>query len=187
MSLVKRQRCAWGFLILSCLLKITTMQDFSNINIGYFHYYIPELVMILIAMIGYISYSADHTKNTFKKISSLKKIILFVISLTISLVVYYLLIHIVTKVSFSVAPVAFSLHLLEYIFIIFALSLAIFKSPLVFASIFIAFIAAILIQVSLLIAIPHYLYLHEFCFNSIYIITLMVIALVSYKRNRYLS
>ncbi len=64
-ALVKHQRYAWLFLMLSCLLKIATMQDFSNINLGYLHYYLPEIEMIIISMIGYVSYSVDSQKNNF--------------------------------------------------------------------------------------------------------------------------
>lgn len=182
LSLVKHQRCAWGFLMLSCILKITTMQDLSNFNLSYLHYYLPETIAIIISMIGYISYDGDYRKNTFQKISLLKKITLFAISTVISLLVYYALIYIVTQVSFSFAPIIFSLHFLEYLFTFFALLLAIVKSPLASASLFIAFVASVFIQIFLLLAIPHYL--SDFLFNSIYYITLAVIVAVSYIRNR---
>jgi hypothetical protein len=182
LSLVKRQRCAWGFLMLSCILKITTMQDLSNFNLSYLHYYLPETTIIIISMIGYVSYDENHEKNFFQKISLFKGTTLFTISVAISLLVYYALIYIITQLSFSFAPINFSIHLIEYIFTLFALLLAISKSPLAFASLFIAFVAGICIQIGLLIALPHYL--SDFCFNLTYTLTLAVIVAVSYIKNR---
>jgi hypothetical protein len=183
-ALVKHQRYAWLFLMLSCLLKIATMQDFSNINLGYLHYYLPEIVMIIISMIGYVSYSVDSQKNIFQKISLLKKIILFVIAMSISFLVYFLLVHIVLGAPFTAISISLGVHIVEYGFIIFALLLAIFKLPLAFASLFIAFLLNIVTQVELLLNLTHYL--SSFCFNSTYILTLMVIAIVIYMRNRNL-
>ena len=181
-SLVKHQRCAWQFLMLSCLLKITTMQDFSNINIGYFHYYLPEIVMIIISMIGYVSYSEDSQKNIFKRIGLLKNTVLFVIAIAISLLVYFLLVHVVLGAPFVTIPASLIVHIVEYSFILFALLLGVFKSPLAFASLVIAFLLSIFTQVELLLKLTHYL--SSFCFNSTYIITLMIIVAVSYMKNR---
>ena len=142
-------------------------------------------MIIIISMLGYISYNTDYRKNLPQKLSIFKKIRLFMLSVSLALVIYYVLIYIITKVTFSMSPIFFGLHFLEYLFTVFALLLAIYKSPFALVSLAVAFITSMFIQAGLLFAIPNYLAV--FSLNVIYSLTLTIIVLVAYKRNKNLT
>ena len=112
--------------------------------------YTAEIILMGISIIGFISYNKD-CKNIFQNITTTKTIILFIISMIISLLVFYVLIYTVLRVYFTIASISFSIFIIKHIFIIFALLLAIFRSPLAFASLFIAFLLSISGQIELLL------------------------------------
>jgi hypothetical protein len=124
-ALVKHHRSAWGFLIISYLLSILTMQAYGDIDLSHLHYYTAEIILMGISIIGFISYNKDCKKNIFQKITTTKTIILFIISMIISLLIFYVLIYTVLRVYFTIASISFSISIMKHLFIIFALLLAI--------------------------------------------------------------
>ncbi|QLE78650.1 hypothetical protein FLM55_02385 [Francisella sp. Scap27] len=179
-SLAKNSKSAWLALLLSTITYILTMIPIEYISIYSMRYFLDQVSIIILAIIGFLTYNKNDAVNNFKSATFIQLSMIIITCVILVSSYYYYILCIVSGISFWDDPARFGALFIKILFIIMGILAALLKLRISYIYLAISILASLVYGI---LCYPIFKNTAELIFTSTSLIIMQLILIVAYKKH----